>query len=108
MNLLDEEVSNNKGNKTKNIIKIIIVFIVLIVIVMIGILSYMMYLEGTVLRVYVNGVENAEVKNLLDFEQDGTIYVPVRAISTYLGYNSYSGEYSNKSEDNSKCYVECE
>ena len=108
MNLLDEEVSNNKGNKTKNIIKIIIVFIVLIVIVMIGILSYMMYLEGTVLRVYVNGVENAEVKNLLDFEQDETIYVPVRAISTYLGYNSYSGEYSNKSEDNSKCYVECE
>ena len=106
MNLLDEEVSNNKGNKTKNIIKMIIVFIVLIIIAIIGILSYMMYLEGNVLRVYVNGVENAEFKNSLVFEEDGTIYVNVRAISTYLGYNSYSGEYSNKSEDNSKCYVE--
>ena len=106
MNLLDEEVSNNKGNKTKNIIKIIIVFIVLIVMAIIGVLSYMMYLEGSVLRVYVNGMENAEIKNSLVFEEDGTIYVNVRAISTYLGYNSYSGEYSNKSEDNSKCYVE--
>ena len=108
MNLLDEDFSNNKGNKTKNIIKIIIVFIVLIVVAIIGILSYMMYLEGSVLRVYVNDMENAEVKNLLVFEEDGTIYVPVRTISTYLGYSSYSGEYSNKSEDNSKCYVECE
>ena len=106
MNLLEEDFSNNKENKTKNIIKIIIVFIILIVIAIVGLLSYMMYLEGTVLRVYVNDAENAEVKNLLVFEEDGTIYVPVRAISTYLGYNSYSGEYSNRSEDNSKCYVE--
>ncbi len=107
MNLLDEDFSNNKNNKTKNIIKIIIIFIVIIVIAIIGILSYMMYLESTVLRVYVNNTENANVKNLLVFEEDGTIYVPVRAIATYLGYNSYSGEYSNRSEDNSKCYVEC-
>lgn len=108
MNLLDEDFSNNKENKTKNIIKIIIVFIVLIVIAIIGIVSYMMYLQGTVLRVYVNDMENADVKNLLVFENDGTIYVPVRAISSHLGYNCYNGEYSNRSEDNSKCYVECE
>lgn len=106
MNLLDEDFSNNKENKTKNIIKIIIAFIVVIVIAIIGIVSYMMYLQGTVLRVYINGMENADVKNLLVFEDDGTIYVPVRAISSYLGYNSYNGEYSNRSEDNSKCYVE--
>lgn len=108
MNLLDEDFSNNKTKKTSNIIKIIIVFIVLIVIAIIGIVSYMMYLEGSILRVYVNDAENADFKNLLVFEEDGTIYVPVRAISTYLGYSSYSGEYSNRSEDNSKCYVECE
>ena len=108
MNLLDEDFSNNKTKKTSNVIKIIIVFIVLIVIAIIGIVAYMMYLEGTILRVYVDDAENAEFKNLLVFEEDGTIYVPVRAISTYLGYSSYSGEYSNRSEDNSKCYVEGE
>ena len=106
MNLLDEDFSNNKTKKTSNVIKIIIVFIVLIVIAIIGIVAYMMYLESSILRVYVNDVENVEVKNLLSFEDDGTIYVPVRAISSYLGYSCYNGEYSNRSEDKSKCYVE--
>ena len=108
MNLLDEDFSNNKSNKTSNVKKIIIVFIILIFIAIIGIVAYMMYLQGSTLHVYIDNMENAEVKNLFVFEEDGTIYIPVRTISTYLGYNSYSGEYSNKSEDNSKCYVECE
>ena len=108
MNLLDEDFSNNKTKKTSNLIKIIIVFIVLIVIAIIGIVAYMMYLQGSVLRVYVDDMENADFENLLVVEQDGTMYVPIRAIANYLGYNSYNGEYSNKSEDNSKCYVECE
>ena len=108
MNLLDEDFSNNKRNKTSNTIKIIIVFIVLIVMAIIGIVAYMIYIGGTTLRVYVDNQENANVKNLLVFEEDGTIYVPVRAISSYLGYNCYSGEYNNRSQDNSRCYVECE
>ena len=108
MNLLDEDFSNNKGNKTKNIIKIIIIFVVIIVIAIIAILSYMIYIQGKTLHVVLNDQENADVKNLLVFEEDGTIYVPVRAISSYLGYNSYNGEYSNRSEDKSKCYVESE
>lgn len=108
MNLLDEDFSNNKEKKSSNVIKIIIIFIVLIVIAIVGILSYMMYLQGTVLRVYLNDMENAQIKDLLVFEEDGTIYVPVRAISSYLGYNCYSGEYSNRSQDNSRCYVENE
>ena len=107
MNLLDEDFSNNKSKKTNNVITIIIVFIVLIVIAIIGIVAYMMYLQGSVLHVYINDTENAEFRDLLVFEQDGTIYVPVRAVASYLGYNSYNGEYSNKSEDHSKCYVEC-
>ena len=108
MNLLDEDFSKNKNNKTKKKKKIIIVFIIFILIVIIGIVAYMMYLQGSVLRVYINNTENAEVRNLLVFEEDGIIYVPVRAIATYLGYNSYNGEYSNRSEDNSKCFVECD
>lgn len=110
MNLLDEEFTNtNKSdNKTKNIIKIIIILIVLILIAIIGIFSYIVYLESTTLKVVVNNQQNNDVKNLLVFEADGTIYVPIRAIASYLGYNSYNGEYSNKSEDSSKCYIECE
>ena len=84
MNLLDEDFSNNKTKKTSNLIKIIIVFIVLIVIAIIGIVAYMMYLQGSVLRVYVDDMENADIENLLVVEQDGTMYVPIRAIANYL------------------------
>ena len=108
MNLLDENYSSKNENKTKNMMKIIIIFIVLIVIAIIGIVSYMMYLQETTLKVVLINQVNADVKNLLVFESDGTIYVPIRAISSYLGYNCYNGEYSNKSEDNSKCYIQCE
>ena len=70
MNLLDEDYSNNKENKTKKMIPIIIVLIVIILMAIIGIVSYMMYLQGAELRVYVNDVQNADVKNLLHFEED--------------------------------------
>lgn len=68
----------------------------------------MVYLDSTQLKVVLNGQQNADVKNLLVTESDGTIYVPVRAISSYLGYNCYNGEYNNKSESTSKSYVQCE
>ena len=108
MNLLDEEFSDNKENKTKKTIKIVVICIVIVLIAIIGIVSYMVYLDSTQLKVVLNGQQNADVKNLLVTESDGTIYVPVRAISSYLGYNCYNGEYNNKSESTSKSYVQCE
>lgn len=107
MNLLDEDFTRQKDDKTKKTIKIIVVFMVLIFVAIIGIVAYMSYLKSTTLKLYLNDQSNAAVKKLLIFEEDGTIYVPVRAISSYLGYNCYNGEYLNKSEDASKCYVEC-
>ena len=108
MNLLDEEFSEKKGKDTKRTMRVILICIVLLVICIIGIFIYMMYLQSQNLSVVLNNQQNADVKNLLVIESDGTVYVPVRAISSYLGYSCYNGEYSNKSEDTSKCYVQCE
>lgn len=108
MNLLNEDYSETKKNKTKTLIKVIIVLIVLVFIAIIGIISYMMYLQGMELKVFLNAQQNNDLKNLLVFETDGTIYVPVRAISSFLGYSCYNGEYTDRSEDNSKCYVQSE
>ena len=80
MNLLDEEFSDNKENKTKKTIKIVVICIVIVLIAIIGIVSYMVYLDSTQLKVVLNGQQNADVKNSLVTESDGTIYVPVRAI----------------------------
>lgn len=108
MNLLDEDFSDNKEDKTKKTIRIVIISIVSVLIAIIGIVAYLIYLDSTQLKVYLNGQQSEDVKNMLVFENDGTIYVPVRAISSYLGYNCYNGEYNNKSESTSKSYVECE
>ena len=108
MNLLHEDFFVFKENKTKKTIKIVVICIVIVLIAIIGIVAYMVYLDSTQLKVVINGQQNADVKNLLITESDGTIYVPVRAISSYLGYNCYNGEYNNKSESTSKSYVECE
>ena len=108
MNLLDEDFSKKNDNKTKNIIRVIVILIILVIIVIVGIICYMMYLERTRLKVVLNGQQNEDIKNLLVIEDDGTIYVPVRAISSYFGYSSYNGEYTDRSEDNSRCYVQSE
>ncbi len=108
MNLLDEDFQDKKETGNKKILRVVLVLIILIVFSIIGIISYLMYLESTNLKVSLNDQINNDVKNLIVFEQDGSIYLPVRAMSSFLGYNCYNGEYSNKSEESSKCYVQCE
>ncbi len=108
MNLIDENYTNKEVDNTKKIIKTIIIAIILVVIIIIGIFAYMIYLESTNLKIMINGRQNTDITSLFAFESDGSIYVPVRRIASYLDYNSYNGEYTNKSEDSSKCYVECE
>ena len=108
MNLLDEDFETKKKDNTKVITRIIVVLIVVIILIIIGIASYMAYIESTELRLSLDGQVNQEVLDLLVFESDGTIYVPIRAISSYLGYRSYNGSYENRSEDTSRCYIECE
>ena len=109
MNLIDESLEENKKkDSSKMIARIILVMILILVILIISIFSYLMYIEKGKLKVSLNGKVNDEVLNLLNFEQDGTIYLPIRSIATILGYNSYNGEYNNASEDISKCYVKSE
>ena len=42
------------------------------------------------------------------FEEDGKIYAPIKEIASYLGYESFNGEYTQKSEEQSKCYIQSE
>lgn len=109
MNLIDEDFNAKKEvDQTKKITRIIIVAIILVIIAIAGIFAYMLYLQSLNLKVIVNDQQNADIANLLVFENDGTIYVPVRKIASYFSYDSYNGEYTNKSEDTSKCYVQCD
>ena len=109
MNLIDESLEKNKKkDSSKTVAKIILATILVLIILIISIFSYLMYIENSKLKVLLNGQVNEEILKLLNFEENGTIYVPIRSIASYLGYNSYNGEYNNASEDISKCYIQGE
>ncbi len=108
MNLMEESFQNKEEKKKKRTTKIVLVAIILVVIIIIAIISYLMYIQSTVMRLTLDGQANEKLKNMLVFESDGTIYAPIKEIATYFDYDSFNGEYSEKSEQQSKCYIKNE
>lgn len=107
MNLIDGNFEPKKVDNSKKMARIILAIILVLVVAIIGIFISIVYIQGTTLKLYIDGSENDKVKEMM-VEEDGTIYFPIKDIASYLGYNSFSGEYTDKSEDASKCYVQCE
>lgn len=105
MNLVEESFQNKEEKKKRRITRIVLVAIIIVILIIIAIFSYLMYVQSTVMRLTINGQANEKFKNLLVFESDGTIYAPIKEIAQYFGYESFNGEYSEKSEEKSKCYV---
>ena len=109
MNIIEESFQEKqKKDKTKLVKRIILVVIIILVLAIIGIAITMVYLDKAKLRVYVDGKINDEVKDLLVIQEDGKIYIPIKEIAPYIGYESYNGDYRDKSEDKSRCYIQCE
>lgn len=108
MNLIDESFNTKKKDKSKKTAKIILIIISILVIAIIAIFCTILYIQDSALKLYVNGSVNEKVKNMMVEEEDGTVYFPIKEIASYLGYESYNGEYTDKSEDASKCYVQCD
>ena len=58
------------------------------------------YLKDNILNVYEYAIcfaaheskriANEKLKSLLVFENDGTVYAPIKEIAAYFGYESYS------------------
>ncbi len=106
MNLIEESFKTKEEKKKKVATKIILGAIIVVVLVIVGIVSYLLYVQSTILRVTLDGQQNDQLKQLLVFEDDGTIYVPIKEIASYFGYESFNGDYTDKSETQSKCYVQ--
>ncbi len=97
---------SNDQLKAKKWMKIIGVILVLLFLVCIGLIAFMYYWDSTQLKITIDGKENANVESIL-LIQDGQVYLPIRAFAEFVGYESYSGDYKQYAEDNTKCYVQC-
>ena len=106
MNLIDESFEPRKKDNSKKIARIILIIIALLVIAIIGIFVAIVYIQDNTLKLYVDGNVNEKVKEMMVVEDDGTVYFPIKDVASYLGYQSYNGEYTDKSEEASKCYIE--
>lgn len=108
MNLIDESFETKKTDNSKTIAKIILAIIVVLILVIIGIFIAIVYIQDSTLKLYINGSVNEKVKEMMVVENDGTVYFPIKEVASYLGYESFNGEYTDKSEDASKCYIQDE
>ncbi len=108
MNIIEESFQNKQEKKKRRTTRIILVAIILVVLIIIAIIGYLMYIRSTTLQLTIDGQPNKKIKELLVFEDNGIIYAPIKEIASYFGYDSYNGEYSEKSEQQSKCYVQSE
>jgi len=106
MNLIEESFREKEEKKKKKTTGIILGAIIFVVIIIIAIVSYLIYIQNTTLKVFLDGKESQKIRQMLVIENDGTIYLPIKEVASYLGYDSYNGEYSDKSESSSKCYVQ--
>lgn len=106
MNLIDESFEPRKKDNSKKIARIILVIIAILIIAIIGIFAAIVYIQDNTLKLYIDGSVNEKVKEMMVVEDDGTVYFPIKDVASYLGYQSYNGEYTDKSEEASKCYIE--
>ncbi len=105
MKLVQEEFTKKK-DKSK-ITTVILILIFIIILVIIGILAAITQIKNAVLTIAVDGVYQPDLVEEFLFE-NGKTYIKIRGIAEYLGYESYNGEYNNKSENPSKCYIQNE
>lgn len=106
MNLIEESFQTKEQKKKKRTTKIILIAIIVVFLIIVAIASYLVYIQSTTLKLTLDGQINNSLKQLLVFEDNGTVYVPIKEVASYLGYESFNGEYKDKSESQSKCYVQ--
>ena len=107
MNIIEESFieKEKKEKKIGKMKKIILAVIIILLLCIIGIVAALFSFREVQTTALVDGQPNNDVLNVLRIEEDGTIYVPIKRISKFIGYEAYNGEYKNKSEEASKCYV---
>lgn len=107
MELYDES-ELQKSKKNKKISNIILILIILIFFIILGLIVVIMSLQTEKLSLTLDGKTNNDLIAIFKFDDNNKIYIPIKKVANYLGYDSYNGNYSQPSEDASKCYIQSE
>ena len=105
------ELYEEKTQATSKLPMIIGICIAILVVITIAIIYGIIYLLNTVVTISIDGIKNTSIEEILyieETESGSKLYIPIRKIASFLNYEDYRGDYINKSEDESKCYVKNE
>lgn len=107
MEIVGNSLYNSKKDKRKKTIRITVILIVVLILMLIGIISAVIYMQSLQFKTYIDGktVNIPEDVFIVD-SANNKVYVSIKDIAKYLGYETHSGEYKVLSEDSNKCYVE--
>lgn len=107
MQMKDEDFGYGNGNeKNKKLSRIILIFIILLFVAIIAIACTIMYIQQGVFRTYIDGVGvNLPEGTIITDTNTKKMYIDIRGIASYLGYDSHNGEYKLYTEDTNKCWV---
>lgn len=101
----ENDFREQKKSKMPLMLKISIAILTLITFLIIYLI---IYLNSTVMRIKVDGLNESDIEKILYIPENSTgneLYIPIRKMAKFLGYQDFSGDYQNKSEDTSKCHV---
>lgn len=105
---LYDETSEQKKSKAPMIIGIsIAILVVITILIVIGII----YLKNSITTINIDGVRNTEIEKIFYIEnnEEGLqLYVPIIKTAEFFGYEGFTGDYKDKSEDKTKCHVTSE
>lgn len=107
--LLNDELLKPKKSKKKiKASTIILILIIFLLILCIAAIVGIVYIKGTLLSYSLDGRSAKALENILIFEENNKIYVPIKRMANYLGYEAFNGDYLTLSEDATKCYIKNE
>ena len=106
MNLMEESFVNKEEKKKKRTSTIILIAIFIVLIAIISIIVYLSYVKKSQMKLFLDGKQNEKILSMILIKEDGTVNAPIKQIAECLGYDSFNGEYAEKSEELSKCYVQ--
>jgi len=97
-----EKTKEKKGKK------FIIILLILSIIALIGVIILMVYISSTIepqVTLYINDAQQKFETDFIISDNQGVEYIELKALSNFLGYEYYNGEYNSYSEDTMKCYI---
>lgn len=100
---------NNQNSKNKKILNLVIIGIVIVLLIsaaLIGAIYYLNIMQQKALKVYVDDKKISVNEDTFIIDNNGKVYIAIKDIASFLGYDTHNGEYKVYSEDNTKCYVE--